>query len=197
MIIVVDNTKDLENAYMTPKLLNCLEQFGVAHCVVSGECDIPQLLRESTNIEGIILSGGPLLLSQAVKMETVITNLSLLLRRRLPCLGICFGFQLLTLCFGGRVTALGKLCQGVEPVVLVKGSPLFRGFDRLFGVYQCHQDVVSRIPSDFDVIAETLDGKIQAVENREQMIWGVQFHPEGLEATKLLIKNFLDICHCH
>ena len=61
-------------------------------------------------------------------------------------------------------------------------------------VYQNHQDEVVDVPPCFDIIAYSSDkSTIQAIESIELKRWGVQFHPEGLESTLKIIKNFLDL----
>ena len=51
------------------------------------------------------------------------------------------------------------------------------------------------MPDCLKITAETADGEIMAVQHKERMIFGVQFHPESImtpEGAKML-KNFINI----
>ena len=41
-----------------------------------------------------------------------------------------------------------------------------------------HQDAVTKLPKGFKVIASTKDSKLTIIENTQNKIYGVQFHPE-------------------
>ena len=55
-ILIVDNTKNLKKAFMTPKLIKCLEDKGVKYKILSERVDLYNILRyDLENIFGIIL----------------------------------------------------------------------------------------------------------------------------------------------
>ena len=61
-----------------------------------------------------------------------------------------------------------------------------------------HGDTITEIPSSFEIIASTQDVEIAAYKIKNEMTWGVQFHPEvyhTVDGLKLL-DNFLNICEC-
>ncbi|UCH61829.1 MAG: gamma-glutamyl-gamma-aminobutyrate hydrolase family protein [Fidelibacterota bacterium] len=97
-----------------------------------------------------------------------------------PVLGVCFGHQLLAVSNGGRVKPNPVGWElGSATVNLTKAgaaSPLFRGMDRRFSVYQTHQDVVTDLPPEAEILAANSMG-LQAFQ-LNGLAFGVQFHPE-------------------
>ena len=60
-----------------------------------------------------------------------------------------------------------------------------------------HEDAVIKLPKNFKTIAYTSNSKLSIIENTEEKIYGVQFHPEVTHTKngKQIFKNFLfDIC---
>jgi len=198
MILLIDNTKNLKEAFMTPKLLGCLEKTGVKFMVASTRTDVNIILDTYIkNIKGIILSGGPLCLSEELTISLINKNIAVVLRlKNIPILGICFGFQLLVASYGGHIVSMDKESKGVKKVqILSRGSRIFKNINNEYiDVFQSHKDTVNDVPPNFDIIVIDENNIIQGIENKNLNIWGFQFHPEGLESTTQLIYNFLDIC---
>lgn len=198
MILLIDNTKNLKEAFMTPKLLACLERVGINFIVASTRSDVNTILDTYIKeIKGIILSGGPLCLSEELTISLINKNIAVVLRlKNIPILGICFGFQLLVASYGGNIVSMDKESKGVKKVQLLSpNSPIFKNINNEYiDVFQSHKDTVNDVPPNFDIIAIDENNIIQGIENKQFNIWGFQFHPEGLESTTQLIYNFLDIC---
>jgi GMP synthase (glutamine-hydrolysing) len=198
MILLIDNTKNLKDAFMTPKLLACLEKTGIKFMVASTRTDVNTILDTYIkDIKGIILSGGPLCLSEELTISLINKNIAVVLRlKNIPILGICFGFQLLVASYGGNIVSMDKESKGVKKVqILSPNSPIFNNINNEYiDVFQSHKDTVNDVPPNFDIIAIDENNIIQGIENKQFNIWGFQFHPEGLDSTTQLIYNFLDIC---
>ena len=75
---------------------------------------------------GIILSGGPLNVYQDKKIK--FSNKIFYLE--CPILGICFGYQTLSMAYGGNVTSMGKMVDTRKKVHLKK-SKIFKGMNRI------------------------------------------------------------------
>jgi len=199
MILVIDNTKNLKSAFMTPKLLACLEKAEIIFIVASTRTDVNTVLDTYIkDIKGIILSGGPLCLSEELTISLINKNIAVVLRlRNIPILGICFGFQLLVASYGGNIVSMDKESKGLKKIqILSPTSPIFKNItNEYIDVFQSHKDKVNDVPPHFDIIAIDGDNIIQAIENKKFNIWGFQFHPEGLESTTQMIYNFLNICY--
>jgi len=93
----------------------------------------------------------------------------------MPCLGICYGHQLLADVLGGTVEDMGEYEIGYRSVNLLGDSLLFDGVDTPATVFETHSDRVSAVPAGADLIAEN-DYGIQGFRHGE--VFGVQFHPE-------------------
>ena len=198
MILLIDNTKNLKEAFMTPKLLGCLEKTGVKFMVASTRTDVNIILDTYIkDITGIILSGGPLCLSEELTISLINKNIAVVLRlKNIPILGICFGFQLLVASYGGHIVSMDRESKGVKKVqILSRGSRIFKNIhEEYIDVFQSHKDTVNDVPPNFDITVIDENNIIQGIENKRLNIWGFQFHAEGMESTTQLIYNFLDIC---
>ncbi len=197
MIVIVDNTKNLNNASMTPKLIKCLKDKNVRYNIISNRKQLYILLKKQPLvIKGIILSGGPLCLSEELTISSISKNLAVLIKyNTIPILGICFGFQLIIASYGGMIESMKHKNTGQSVIYIKKKSPLFEGFTKEFIAYQEHKDKVRSIPPTLEIIATSSNGIIQAFQNDTLTRFGCQFHPEALNNTHLIIYNFLKICY--
>ncbi len=95
--------------------------------------------------------------------------------RGLPCLGICYGHQILAVALGGSVEGMDEYEIGYRDVERVGDSRLLDGIDGTFTVFTTHQDTVTELPPDAEVIAEN-DYGIHGFQ--QGPVYAVQFHPE-------------------
>ncbi len=145
--------------------------------------------------KGIILSGGP----SSVYEENVPDFNKEILNLDLPVLGLCYGHQLMTQSYGGKV---GKAQTGeFGHSVLIqtqagKTSPLFKNITPQTQVWMSHQDEVLEPGEGFETIASTKDCQFAALQNLSKKRFSLQCHcevkdtPEGNQ----IFKNFADIC---
>ena len=97
------------------------------------------------------------------------------IQRGVPCLGVCFGHQLLADVLGGQVEDMGEYEIGYRTVQQSGESLLFEGIDTEFTVFTTHSDRVARLPPGADLIAE-YDYGIHGFQ--KDHVFAVQFHPE-------------------
>ena len=150
----------------------------------------------SSNPKGIILSGGPSTVTKSFfpKIPDTIFNLNI------PILGICYGLQLITKQFKGKVKAnLKKREFGRAVLIKKKNSLLTKNFFKRNKsiVWMSHQDSVHKLPKDFSKIASTSQSLMTIIENKKKKIYGIQFHPEVTHTNNghIIFKNFIfDIC---
>jgi GMP synthase (glutamine-hydrolysing) len=93
----------------------------------------------------------------------------------LPCLGICWGHQLLADVLGGEVGDMGEYEIGYREVERSGDSRLFEGVDERFTAFTTHSDEVAELPPGAEEIA------VNDYSNhgfRKGQAFGVQFHPE-------------------
>jgi GMP synthase (glutamine-hydrolysing) len=145
---------------------------------------------------GLILSGSPASVYQDGAPRP---DKDLMPTLESPLLGICYGLQILAFDLGGHVESSPNREFGYARLkVKGEGSLLFKDLPPEMDVWMSHGDQVTSIPTGFHLTAMT-DDAINAFEDNERGIFGVQFHPE-VAHTPLgaqVIRNFLfSICGC-
>tara|TARA_B100000242_G_scaffold132180_1_gene93725 strand:- start:147 stop:827 length:681 start_codon:yes stop_codon:yes gene_type:complete len=191
-------TKKLDNQtrtkFVTDKLLDYLKKNNIPFKNVTSSQQMKKILKSKEKVDGIILGGSNLKYSNRLCACSINNNIISLLEFDVPILGICFGFQTLSMAYGGNVKAMKKMETRRKPVQLKK-SKLFKGLDKVERFKFMHGDFVETPPFSFKVIAKTKNGMIQAIEHKEKNIFGVQFHPEiSGKAGEKLLDNFLKLC---
>ena len=93
---------------------------------------------------------------------------------------------------------LSNVFHGVETLINVDTTTkLFKGLPAHLSVGRYHSWVVSKdsFPSELEVIAETADGLIMALQHKEYDLCGIQFHPESVLTPmgKSIVGNWLAI----
>ncbi len=148
------------------------------------------------NVKGVILSGGPMSVYDKDSPKISIDTINMLLRNRIPILGICYGHQLLAHLLGGKVERSDRKEYGPATLEVVKHGKLLRGLDKAEIVWMSHGDIVRKLPPGFILLGKTANCPIAAYESKDGLIYGIQFHPEvhHTRKGKLVLKNFLDIC---
>jgi GMP synthase (glutamine-hydrolysing) len=144
---------------------------------------------------GIIFSGGP----NSVYDEGAFRCDEELFEMGIPILGICYGMQLMTLHFGGKVEPANDREYGKANVHLEIPNHLFAGIPTDQTVWMSHGDLVVSAPSGFDVVGTSKSCPVAAIADEDKKMYGVQFHPEvrHSEYGNDLLKNFaLNICGC-
>ena len=139
--------------------------------------------------KAIILSGGP----NSVCSESALPYEREIFRLNKPILGICYGMQLICEEYGGKVSSCVKKEYGESKILINQKSPIFADMDsQNQSVLMSHGDNVEIVPEGFEVIA-TSDGKVAAISNDIEKIYGLQFHPEVdlTENGKKMLENFL------
>jgi len=145
--------------------------------------------------EGIILSGGPASIYEknSPKVDQQIFNL------HIPILGICYGMQYMIGSLGGKVDSARRREYGLAELHICDQKGIFYGTNMTTPCWMSHGDSTSHLPEGFKVTASTENTKIAAVENSQEKLYGLQFHPEVIHTPegKKMLKNFLfSICGC-
>lgn len=155
--------------------------------------DIEDYLKNHT-VKGIILSGG----SKSVYDADAPYISSDIFNYGVPILGICFGMQYISY-RKDKSSVIGseKLGKEYGPIEInLEESELFSGLDKKLRVWASHGDVVAKVPEGYRIIAKS-ENVIEAIENKEERVYAVQFHPEVIETedNNLILKNFTEnIC---
>ncbi|HWO77097.1 MAG TPA: glutamine-hydrolyzing GMP synthase [Bacillus sp. (in: firmicutes)] len=150
---------------------------------------------KAMNPKGIIFSGGP----NSVYGQNAFTCDENILNLGVPILGICYGMQLITHLFGGKVEKAQHREYGKSTLLIKEDSPLFTNLPKEQTVWMSHGDLVVETPDGFRVDGTNPSCPIAAMSNPEKAIYAVQFHPEvrHSEYGNDLLKNFVfEICQC-
>lgn len=114
-----------------------------------------------------------------------------------PILGVCLGHQGIIDVFGGKVTNAGCVRHGKTSPVNHTDSKLFKDVKNPFRATRYHSLVGDKtiIPEVLKVTATASDdGEVMAIEHKDHLIQGVQFHPESImtEDGKKILSNFIN-----
>lgn len=157
--------------------------------------DIPLGEIKEKQPKGIVFSGGPASVygEGAPRVDREIYELGI------PILGICYGMQLMADDLGGLVKPALSREYGKTQLKTVSHGRLFQGLSSDMQCWMSHGVYVETPPPGFIVTGQTGHSPVAAMENPEQKLFGVQFHPEvrhtpyGME----MLKHFLyDVCAC-
>ncbi len=186
-VVVIDNYDSF-----TYNLVQYLGEIGATSHVVRNDAIDVEGLGELEAM-ALVISPGPCTPAEAgISVEAV--------RRyagTLPILGVCLGHQSIAVAFGGRVVAARELMHGKTSMILNEGSDVFSGLPNPFEATRYHSLAVAAdtLPAELLCTAEADDGEIMGMRHAEQLVFGVQFHPESIltKVGKALLGNFLKL----
>ncbi len=147
------------------------------------------------DIKGVILSGSPSSVHEANAPDPDLTGFL----GRVPVLAVCYGAQLIAKRAGGNVERSTVREYGRAHLSTITDNHLFDGIQAGTQVWMSHGDSITAPSEAMEVIASTKDVPVAAYCLRDQMTFGVQFHPEVYHSTDgaQLLHNFvIGICGC-
>jgi|CXWL01.1.fsa_nt_gi GMP synthase (glutamine-hydrolysing) len=147
------------------------------------------------NPKGIIFSGGPM---SVYDKGAPMPNKEIF-KLGLPILGVCYGMQLITDIFGGKVGKGKDREFGRAELFVDNNRDLFANLPTNLTCWMSHGDEIQKAPPGFVTLAHTLNASIAAFGNRSKNIYGVQFHPEVVHTQRgiNILQNFvIQICGC-
>jgi GMP synthase (glutamine-hydrolysing) len=164
-----------------------IRELGVFSEIVPYNFPLARIKKKSPG--AVVLSGGP----QSV-YEAEAPHISAdLFKLGIPVLGICYGLQLMASLLGGRVAPSPRREYGFASLEVKQRGGLLRGVRNRSQVWMSHGDKVGELPPGFIASGLTANCEAAAVENREEGLYGVQFHPEVIHTKqgKKILSNFL------
>ncbi len=143
----------------------------------------------------VILTGSSALLSKPRTRELFQPELDLVTKGKFPILGICYGHQIIGSAFGAPMRDLGQMLRGYEKVSVVRNHPLFDGLPAELVVAESHRQELTKVPNEFQHLAQSTTSKVEAIVHQSRPIYGVQFHPERSNEShphgRIIIQNLL------
>lgn len=148
----------------------------------------------ASKVDGIVISPGPGTPDDAGICLEVIRKAA---EAGMPILGVCLGHQCIGQVFGGKVVRAPQPMHGKVSRIHRRNKGLFAEFPSPFNATRYHSLIVEResLPDCLDIMAETDDRLIMALQHKSKNIHGVQFHPESIasEHGHDLLRNFLNL----
>ena len=186
MIIILDF-----GSQYTYLIVKSVQQLNVSCKVMPFDIAISEILELKP--EAIILSGSPysVLDDEAPFCDKSIFELGI------PILGICYGMQLICHLLDGRVGHSLKKEFGYVELIIDEKHGLFEGLETGDVVWMSHSDKIEKTPVGFETFSSTVNTPFVAMQNKEEKIYAVQFHPEVSHTEKglFIFKNFIyNIC---
>ena len=177
-------------------------------CAVLGYGEIPRLQHVAPR--ALVLSGSTTDWDRFAwhDLEGV---LAIIRTAPVPILGICAGHQLIGRAHGAAWGPLGPLQEGETdpdprfapgqrkergflPVQTDPHCPLFDGLGTTACFFQSHYWQLHDVPAGFIARACSPWSPIQAIEHRDRLLFGVQFHPERYDGAhpdgEVVLRNF-------
>ena len=187
MILVIDNYDSF-----VYNLDRYLQRMGQSTQVVRSDAiSVDAISRLSA--DAIVISPGPKTPDEAGCSMEVVRRLA----GQIPILGVCLGHQAIGQAFGARVVRAHAPMHGKSCLIEHDGSPLFDGIPSRFSVGRYHSLVIepASLPDSIRTTAWADDGTIMAIQHVQDLVFGVQFHPESIltAAGYQILANFLKL----
>lgn len=187
-ILIVDNAESEKHFYFM--LTDFLKKNKIKYIEIS---DINQLYGVKhlwNKIFGIILSGSDRRLSNKQCVHDLSKNIAPLNFLDVPVMGICYGFQILNMIFGGKIKDMGKTCDKVLDIKKLVDHPILDGLGDTFKARCYNNDNIPVIAQPFNLLCKSAKMN-QGFFNDELRLYGFQFHPESYEDTEVILDNFI------
>lgn len=196
MIVLVNNYHGVRSPRWK-RLQRVLSSMAPVH-VVSSPGDLLSLTSSSVvKVKAIVLSGGPLYLSQPVVFKEAASINALVMSwfPDVPVLGICFGCQYLQALHGATLTHHAtKPTKGLRTVRVDRSHPLLSGLsgDTVKASFAFH-DTIHDVNKDMWQPLAWLKDYECAWAHRQRPWYAVMFHPEDVPEQHVVMRNLLKI----
>lgn len=187
MILVIDNYDSF-----TYNLVQYLGELDWEPVVYRNDC-VTLAQVEAMAPSHIIISPGP-----CTPLEAGISNdVVRYFRGRIPILGVCLGHQCIGYVYGGLIKRALVPVHGKNSLVYHDGETVFKGLPSPLVGGRYHSLVIDAetMPASLEVSARTEAGEVMGVRNRQDVVEGVQFHPESIltDNGHDILTNFLSL----
>jgi len=187
MILVIDNYDSF-----TYNLVQYLGELGWEPVVYRNDRIALEQIRDMAPSH-IIISPGPCTPLEAGISNDVVRHF----RGEIPILGVCLGHQCIGYVYGGIIKRAMVPVHGKTSLIYHDGDTVFKGLPSPLVGGRYHSLVIDAgsVPDMLEVSARTEEGEIMGVRNRQDVVEGIQFHPESILTEKGhdILANFLSL----
>lgn len=182
---------------VTQLIARRLRESGV-YCEIWPFNDAPDERIKAYNPKGIILSGGPMSVTEQDSPRAP----ELVFKLGVPVFGICYGQQTMVQQLGGKVEGSDHQEFGRAHVDVKKHCAVTEGLwdeGAHEQVWMSHGDRVSALPAGFEVVGTSEGAPYAFIADEARKFYAVQFHPEVVHTPHgtQLLKNFIHhVCGC-
>ncbi len=159
--------------------------------IKNDECSIDEIIY--LPLSHIIISPGPGNPDDTGATKKIVNNFF----GKIPILGICLGHQLLASIYGANIICSKNIVHGkISNIVISEKSEIFKSLPRSFDVVRYHSLIVENDSfADISITAKTNENEIMALEDQDNKVYGLQFHPESISTQYgiNMIENFLKL----
>nr|WP_136251415.1 aminodeoxychorismate/anthranilate synthase component II [Ningiella ruwaisensis] len=191
MVVIIDNYDSF-----TYNLARYFEELEHQVTVVKNDAiTIEQLQR--IEFDHLVISPGPCTPDESGISMPAIKAFT----KHLPILGVCLGHQAIAQCAGANIVRAEFIRHGKTSTIQCNShSRLFSHCPERFEATRYHSLIIDEqsLPEQFSISAWCHDfgkAEIMAIENANDRLYGVQFHPESLltEHGHQILRNFLTL----
>lgn len=211
--IIIDSSGNFpgyRRSYVNEDYVKSVIKNGGIPYIIPMNSDEDVVREQVANVDGLILSGGhdvtPKFYNQephkslgGILPERDVFDFNLVrfaVEKNIPILGICRGFQILNVYFGGtlhqdinlkektfikhnQVNFPSMVSHSVDLMDNTKLKEMFN--EDCIMVNSFHHQIIDKVAGDFVTSAISKDGVVEAIENQNyKYMLGVQWHPEML-----------------
>jgi GMP synthase (glutamine-hydrolysing) len=133
--------------------------------------EVQEFVQANKKPKAIILSGGPESVFEDQNDYQFIFDLNI------PVLGICYGMQIISHFFEGKVER-GAQGEYGHSLIHAENGFSIEGVPEKIDVWMSHFDHVATAPQGFKTIFKSEHGLLAGILSEEKKIMGLQFHPE-------------------
>ena len=194
--VSIKKPKIIGNGKKTIVLIDCGAKANIARSLVKRRLKVIIVpwdfnpLKLKQKISGVVISNGP---GDPQKADATIENTKLIMKKKLPILGICLGNQILALASGGTTYKLKFGHRGQNQPCVLSGTK------KCVLTTQNHGFAVGKIPSGFkEWFYNANDNTNEGIIHRSLPFMSVQFHPEatpGPTDADFIFDEFLKKVH--
>jgi GMP synthase-like glutamine amidotransferase len=178
ILLINNNSKHIED------LATFLKVDGEVDLVSSSELENLDYEKVNTSYDLVVLSGGSNIRSVYSHPEDYKIEVEFIKKLTIPLVGICLGCEIISVAFSGELRDLFKKVEGFRKISI-------KGTDDSFVAFEAHHYGISKIPVDFEVLAESVVGP-EIIYSKIHKVIGFQFHPEMTEDFRLIFEYLLN-----